>query len=130
MATFLVNTFDIPDATVTGVFPDVPGDNVHAAAIDAAAGVGLAGGFDDGTYRPGDPVTRQQMASFLARALAVTSEATGTFTDVRTENVHRPAIEALSARGITAGCGDDRYCPADPVLRGQLASFVYRVVTG
>lgn len=130
MATFLVNTFDIPAATDTGVFPDVPADNVHAAAIDAAAAVGLAGGFDDGTYRPGDPVTRQQMASFLARALAVTSSTTGSFTDVRSANVHRPAIEALADRGVTQGCGDERYCPGDPVLRGQLASFVHRVVAG
>lgn len=130
MATFLVNTFDIPAATDTGAFPDVPTDNVHAAAIDAAAAVGLTGGFDDGTYRPGDPVTRQQMASFLARALAVTSATTGSFTDVRSGNVHRPAIQALAERGVTQGCGDDRYCPGDPVLRGQLASFVHRVVTG
>ena len=130
MATFLVNTFDIPAATDTGVFPDVPADNVHAVAIDAAATSGLAGGFEDGTYRPGDPVTRQQMASFLARALDATSSTTGSFTDVRSANVHRPAIEALAERGVTQGCGDERYCPGDPVLRGQLASFVHRVVVG
>jgi hypothetical protein len=25
-------------------------------------------GYDDGTYRPGDPVTRDQMAVYVARA--------------------------------------------------------------
>jgi SpoIID/LytB domain protein len=130
MATFLVNTFDIPAASIVGVFPDVPAANVHRAAIDAAAQIGLTDGFDDGTFRPGEPVTRQQMASFLARALAVSSETSGTFSDVRAANVHRPAIEALAERGVTQGCGDNRYCPGEPVLRGQLASFVHRVVTG
>ena len=128
MATFLFNTFDIPAATETDPFPDVPPDNVHAAAIAAVAEVGLASGYEDGTYRPGDPVTRAQMASFLARALDLRTTATGTFEDVQPGNHHAVAIEALAQTGVTRGCDSTRYCPQDPVLRGQLASFVQRVV--
>ena len=128
MATFLFNTFDIPDASETGTFPDVPPDDVHAAAIDAVAEADLASGFEDGTYRPADPVTRAQMASFLTRALALSTTATGTFEDVQPGDTHAVAIEALAETGVTRGCDSTRYCPQDPVLRGQLASFVQRVV--
>ncbi len=36
------------------------------------------------------------------------------------------SIEALAAAGITAGCGADRFCPDDPVTRGQMAAFLVR----
>lgn len=39
---------------------------------------------------------------------------------------HEPAIDALAARGITRGCGAERYCPEDPMTRGQLAAFLRR----
>jgi hypothetical protein len=39
---------------------------------------------------------------------------------------HEPAIDALAARGITHGCALERYCPEDPVTRGQLAAFLRR----
>lgn len=41
----------------------------HQANIDAVAGAGLAAGVADGRYGPGQPVTRSQMALFLARLL-------------------------------------------------------------
>jgi hypothetical protein len=37
--------------------------------IDRAAAAGFAGGYPDGTYRPGLPVARDQMSAFLARVL-------------------------------------------------------------
>lgn len=66
MATLLRNAGDLADGD--RVFPDVPGDYVHAAAISAVAAVGIQG-YEDGTFRPTLPVTRGQMATFLVRTL-------------------------------------------------------------
>ncbi len=49
-------------------FSDTAGD-AHEANIDCIARLGIAQGYGDGTFGPGDPVTRGQMASFLARTL-------------------------------------------------------------
>ena len=35
-------------------------------------------------------------------------------------------IEQLYHDGITAGCGDGKYCPGDPVSRGQMAALLTR----
>jgi len=46
-------------------------------------------------------------------------------------NVHESAIEAVAAAGITRGCNppdNDRYCPSDPVTRGQMAAFLVRAL--
>jgi hypothetical protein len=37
-------------------------------------------------------------------------------------------IEHLSDHGITSGCGKSRFCPNDPVTRGQMAIFVLRAI--
>ncbi|HUR20695.1 MAG TPA: S-layer homology domain-containing protein [Vicinamibacterales bacterium] len=48
-------------------FPDVPTGNPFHNDIDAIADAGITGGFGDGGYHPGEPVTRQAMAAFMHR---------------------------------------------------------------
>ena len=55
-----------PPRTTTDFFPDDDG-SVHEPNINALAAVGIVEGFADGTYRPGNPVFRDQMASFVMR---------------------------------------------------------------
>jgi hypothetical protein len=71
MATFLARAFKLPRASTSSSFIDIRG-NTHEAAIRAVEQAGVAGGYADGTFRPGAPVTRAQMATFLVRA-AMTS---------------------------------------------------------
>lgn len=47
-------------------FKDIQ-DNTHKDAIEWAAGQGLIKGYDDGTFRPNEPITRGQLASILKR---------------------------------------------------------------
>ena len=128
MATFLVNTFEVPVAAPTGRFLDVDVQATHAANIEALVDIGIARGYDDDTFRPDQPVTRAQMATFLAGALALSGGATGSFLDVDGSGTHDAAIEAIAAAGVTSGCGSDRFCPSDPVQRGQLASFLRQAI--
>lgn len=131
LATVLATTFELPPADAqqqVSRLLDVPDDFVHAEAIESLVAAGIVQGFADGTYRPGDPVSRQQFASLLARTLGAESQVRGTFQDVADDNVHRPAIEALAELGITTGCAPKRFCPEQPVLRGQAASLLMRAV--
>ena len=54
------------------------------------------------------------------------------FEDVPPAHADRPAIEALYAAGVTAGCGLDplRYCPAVVTTRRDAAVFVLRALLG
>ena len=53
----------------------------------------------------------------------------GTFVD-DDGNMHEPMIEAIAAEGLTNGCDVDpaRYCPTDPVLRSEMATFIVRAM--
>ena len=106
-----------------GAFSDVAG-TTHEAAITAVAAAGIAGGFPDGTFRPGAAVTRGQMASFLMRALELEG-ATPPFEDA-VGTTHAIAIGAVAEAGIAGGFPDGTFRPGAAVTRGQMASFLAR----
>ena len=60
-------------------FTDVPPSHPFATEIGKVAGACIAGGYQDGTYRPNDPVTRQAMAAFLSRAGSTVFEGAANF---------------------------------------------------
>ncbi len=72
MAAFLVRALDLP-ATTAEFFTDV-GDSVFEADINRLAVAGITKGCnppENDRYCPDDTVKRDQMASFLARALGL-----------------------------------------------------------
>jgi hypothetical protein len=111
-------------APLSGTFTDDDG-NVHEANIQAIAAAGITLGCGPSLYCPAATVRRDEMASFLARALALPPISTGPFTDIA-DNPHAGSINAIAAAGITLGCDASRYCPASPVRRDQMASFLAR----
>jgi hypothetical protein len=60
-----------PPACVPGqeMFNDVPASSPFCAFIEELSRRGITGGCGGGNFCPGDPVTRQQMAVFLIKAL-------------------------------------------------------------
>ena len=131
MASFLARALDLETPEQRAGFADVEPSGVHAGAIEALYGarITVGCGSEPLRYCPGDPVTRAQMASFLARALDLEApEQRAGFDDVEPSGVHAEAIEALYGARITVGCASEplRYCPDRPVTRAQMAAFLYR----
>jgi hypothetical protein len=110
--------------------------SVHEAAIDALAAAGVVEGFEDGTFAPGVPVGRGQLATILDRALDVVDD--GELNDSyppRTDedlfadddgSVHEPAIARLARQGVVAGYPDGTFRPGAAVRRDQAASYLLR----
>jgi hypothetical protein len=79
-------------------------------------------------FCPDRVVTRGQMAAFLVRALNYsTSGKPDAFSDDN-DSVFEKDINALAAKGITSGCSSTKFCPNEPVNRGQLAAFLRRAL--
>jgi hypothetical protein len=70
-------------------FSDVPDSHPFHEDISWLADSGITTGFPDGTYRPGQPVTRQSMAAFMRRLA-------GQDPDVD------PVVDAATLDGMTA----------------------------
>jgi hypothetical protein len=116
-------------------FSDVPNSQQFYFHITKLVANAITVGCGTGIYCPLNSVTRQQMAVFILKSMNGLCYApppcSGTvFDDVTCSSVFDPWIEALAATGITGGCGGGNYCPANPVLRQQMAVFLLKAKHG
>lgn len=124
MAAFLNRAFQLPPAT-SDFFSDDAG-SIFEADINAIAQAGITQGSGAGIYSPGGLVTREEMASFLARAMGLAPVPGDQFGDV--SGIHEEDINAIAEAGVTVGCDPSGilYCPTSPVKRDQMATFLTR----
>jgi len=133
MAVFLLAAKNGPGYTpppATGTrFADVPAGHWAGAWIEQLAALGITGGCGGGSFCPGAPLSRAEMAVFLLLGEHGTGytppPATGTrFTDVPAGYWAGAWIEQLAAEGITGGCGPGLFCPGRTVTRAEMAVFL------
>jgi hypothetical protein len=123
MATFLARALHL-----SGAAPDAFTDDngsIYEPNINLVAQAGIASGCGGTNFCPNGLVSREQMASFLARALHLSGPAPDAFTDDNT-SIHETNINLVAREGIATGCGGTNYCPTLNVTRGQMAAFLHR----
>ena len=67
VVTILYRVQGQPAVTTSGSFTDVAAGRYYTEAVEWAAANNIVKGFTDGTFKPDEPVTREQLAAFLAR---------------------------------------------------------------
>ena len=109
-------------------FSDVSATAYYAEAVNELADRKIIGGYPDGTFKPGNPITRGQAAAIIAKLtdMDLTNVKNPNFKDVSEANGYYKAIAALAEAKIINGYGDGRYGPNDPIKRGQLASILVK----
>lgn len=85
-------------------------------------------GYKDGTFRPGQNISRAQMAAILQRINAKTgnTQKTLTYLDVASNYWAKDAINYVSSNGLMTGLSDGTFAPANPITRAQMATIVAR----
>ena len=131
MASFLARALDLPEVE-RDYFVDDDG-SVHEDNINKIAEARITVGCDrlvGDLFCPSRPVTRAEMASFLARALDLPEVERDYFVD-DDGSVHEDNINKIAEARITVGCDrlvGDLYCPSRPVTRAEMASFLARAL--
>jgi surface antigen len=139
MAAFLYRQAGRPafDPPPVSPFADIATDHVFYREITWLTAAGISTGYaePDGTvtYRPAEPVLREQMAAFLHRVTGAPPPVQPTsspFADVALDHPFAGHIGWLAGTGVTTGYaepdGSRTYRGAAPVLREQMAAFLYR----
>ena len=131
MAVWLVRALGESPSEAPTRFSDVDPDAWWAPYVERLAEMRVTQGCATGParYCPNQSVTRGQMSTFIARAFDLEPAPTAGFFDTF-GHVHAANIDALAGAGITAGCATEpaRYCPDDPVTRGQMSTFLARAL--
>ncbi|MGE7544658.1 S-layer homology domain-containing protein [Sporosarcina newyorkensis] len=110
------------------LFEDVPPTKHFAEAVNDLAERNIIGGYPDGTFKPGNSITRGQAAAIIAKMIKLDTKNVKNpeFKDVSTVNGYYKAIAAMAQEGIIGGYPDGRYGPNDPIKRGQMASILVK----
>ena len=131
LKSWLGSTYEPPPAT-GAIFADVAADDFAAAWIEDLYDRGITSGCGSNPLRycPDGPVSRRQMAVFLLKVehgIGYTPPAcTHVFSDVTCPGPWANWIEELAAEDISAGCGNNKFCPTLPVKRQQMATFLVK----
>lgn len=89
----------------------------------AIINAGIMSGYEDGTYRPGNQVTREEFATFLARALQL-PDGPERFHDVAPSSKLAPYIWAAAEAGIINGGTDGNFNPKATIIRKDMALMI------
>lgn len=129
-------TADTQDSSKKNTFTDVPSDAWYAEAIELAVQTKLLKGFNDGTFRPNDMITREQMAGMIANAIqyvkqADRSEVPSIQSYADANRVSDWAQEAMSLSikaHIMKGFDDHTLRPTVNSSRAESAVVMYRLL--
>ncbi|MEK3833394.1 S-layer homology domain-containing protein [Paenibacillus sp. FSL R7-0128] len=121
-------------------FADVPASSWYAAAVGAASEAGLINGFEDGTFRPGDRITREQAMNIIAKAMKLTglAEQTGivdtagvlaAFTDAgHTGAWAKDSLALAASAGLISGRSGSKLEAKANVTRAEVAVLIQRLL--
>ncbi|WP_162309371.1 S-layer homology domain-containing protein [Cohnella abietis] len=139
-AAILVRGLGLKLENSSTVFSDVKTSNWFSSAINTAYSYKLIEGFENGTFRPNDKITREQAMMILSRAMAITglkaklstqSDDT-TLRSFRDElNVsgwaHSSVIDSVQA-GLVSGRSATELAPKAFITRAEVATIIQRLL--
>ena len=111
-------------------FADV-NDEWYATAVNWAANVGVVNGYEDNTFRPNQPITREQLAAILMNYSAYKGQDVSARADLDnyTDQPSAWATETMSwavAEGPISGVTADQLQPQGNATRAQVAAILQR----
>lgn len=115
-----------PSAAATGNvqdainFNDVPDNYWAKPYIDALSSRELTAGFEDGLFRPDQPVSRAQIATIVSKSFDLVEDKESlAFSDVGNDYWAREPIEEVVRGGFMTGFPGATFAPDAPVTRAQ-----------
>lgn len=137
LAVFLGKVLDIQKVNQGGTFTDVANDQYYTGYVHAMKQAGIMNGYEDGTFRPNQDVTREEMVTMIMKAYSyatgekvATGSASSTFKDIG--SVSSYAVESLAAAsslGIVNGVGSSgNFEPKALLTRDQMAKVLVKLM--
>jgi hypothetical protein len=110
-------------------FTDVSSYNVFKDEIETLASLGIIKGYNDGTFRPNNQVTRGEFLKIVAGASGVdVSDSSGSqrFTDVPTYHTFYDWVDYAASQGYVSGYSNGTFRPDDFITRFEAIVIILR----
>ncbi len=104
-------------------FSDVPAYEWYGDYVNTAKEYGIVTGYLDGTFRPGNEVSRAEAVKMVLAAMGERPGGVNTFTDTVGHWAEGWIARARAMR-LVAGYTADTFAPNAPLLRGEAAKLI------
>lgn len=134
----LYRTFGFSSTAAAGNFTDVAAGSYYAEALAHAKALGIATAEADGSFRPNDPVTRQDAMVFLLRAMQAVNRSVPNAYDsylsrfpdgASVADYARTAMAAMAQAGVIQGNEQGKLNPTGTLNRAEMAVILHRALT-
>lgn len=104
-------------------FTDVPPQFWAYNSITKMTKEGFMSGYKNGTFKPNDPLSREEAASLFSKMIgeAPSIMLASSFTDITSDRWSSLAIESVARANIISGYGDKTYRPEQYMSRQEFA---------
>ena len=110
----------------TNDYTDVNAGDWFNNAISTLSNAGIVTGYNDGTFRPNQPITRGEMAKIIAN-FANLNKGTKSFTDL-SGHWSKTYVELAAGNGWIAGYPDSSFRPDQKITRAETVTMINRVL--
>ena len=110
----------------TNDYTDVNAGDWFNNAISTLSNAGIVTGYNDGTFRPNQPITRGEMAKIIAN-FANLKYGGKTFTDLA-GHWSKSYVELAAGNGWIAGYPDGSFRPDQKITRAETVTMINRVL--
>ena len=110
----------------TNDYTDVNAGDWFNNAISTLSNAGIVTGYNDGTFRPNQPITRGEMAKIIAN-FANLNKGTKSFTDL-SGHWSKTYVELAAGNGWIAGYPDGSFRPDQKITRAETVTMINRVL--
>lgn len=120
---------DLPDGIYTASFADVESDAWYNKYIGYLEDLDVLNGYEDGTFRPMNTITRGEISAVITRAQKLeVIPYSGKFSDVFDTDWAKDYIETLASKNIVGGYEDGTFGPYAPLTRAEAVTIINRVL--
>jgi len=105
--------------------------DTDAEAVSVLADLGVINGYADGTFKPGNVVTRAEMAKLIIVSLGLEKFATATtskYTDMAGAGWAQGYVAYATSLGIIVGYPDGTFGPSNPVTYNEACAMIVRAL--
>ncbi|OKQ00036.1 S-layer homology domain-containing protein [Paenibacillus sp. P46E] len=139
-ATIMVRGLGLKPENGSSPFADVKNTDWYSGAIQTAYAYKLISGFEDGTFRPNDQITREQAMVVIAKAMKITTLKSKLPVEP-TDAILRPYTDAADASrwalssmadsiqaGVVSGRTSTEFAPKAYLTRAEVTTIIQRLL--
>ena len=124
----LIESGDKENAIPRAVFSDIKSDVWYSKAVTYLYDCGIISGYEDGTFRPNNPITRAEIAKIACMFDDINAPGENKFIDVLETYWAFAYIASATDKGWIIGYAGGTFRPEENATRAEMVSLINRVL--